>query len=154
MQLTSTAFDHLGAIPVRHTCEGENLSPPLAWSGAPAGTRSFALIVDDPDAPDPAAPKRVWVHWVVYNLPAATHALPEGGELPAGALSGRNDSHVTEWDGPCPPIGRHRYFFTLFALDTELPDLQVPSRAAFDKAMEGHVIARAQLLGTYQRSRR
>jgi Raf kinase inhibitor-like YbhB/YbcL family protein len=151
MELTSSAFRHNGSIPSRHTCDGEDLSPPLAWSGAPDGTRSFALIVVDPDAPDPANPKRVWVHWLVYNLPPTTHGLPEGGRLPAGARTGRNDSHGSAWDSVCPPVGRHRYFFKLYALDTELPDLKTPAKAMLETAMQGHVIAQAELMGTYQR---
>jgi hypothetical protein len=154
MKLTSTAFAHLGEIPSRHTCEGEDVAPPLAWSGAPPATRSLALIVDDPDAPDPAAPKLTWVHWVVYNLPAATSALPEGGALPAGAHDGRNDWQRTGWGGPCPPIGRHRYFFKLYALDAPLPDLRVPSKGTLEKAMHGHVLAQAELIGTYQKHQR
>ncbi|MCC7043950.1 MAG: YbhB/YbcL family Raf kinase inhibitor-like protein [Acidobacteria bacterium] len=154
MELTSSAFGHRGAIPSRHTCDGDNLSPPLAWRGAPDGTRSFVLIVDDPDAPDPARPKRVWVHWLVYNLPPTSCALPEGGHLPEGARTGRNDSHGTDWDSVCPPIGRHRYFFKLYALDTELPDLKTPAKAALETAMHGHVIAQAELMGTYRRSGR
>jgi len=154
MQLTSSAFEHLGPMPSRHTCEGEDLSPPLAWSGAPDGTHSFVLIVDDPDAPDPAAPKRVWVHWVVYNLPPTLHAVPEGGPLPALARVGRNDSHQVRWDGPCPPIGRHRYFFKLYALDTTLPELRPPTKAALEDAIRGHVLASAELIGTYEKQRR
>lgn len=152
MVLTSSAFEHLGSIPARHTCEGDDRAPALAWSDAPAGTRSFALIVDDPDAPDPASPKRVWVHWLVYNLPPTTPALPEGGRLPAGARTGRNDSDGTGWDSVCPPIGRHRYFFKLYALDAELPDLEAPTKGALEKAMQGHVLAQAELVGTYQKS--
>lgn len=152
MQLTSSAFDHFGEIPSRHTCQGDDLSPPLAWSGAPGGTRSLVLIVDDPDAPNPAAPKRVWVHWLVYNLPAKATGLAEGASLPAEARTGRNDSHGTGWDSICPPIGRHRYFFRLYALDTELPDLRSPTRATLEKAMEGHVLAHAELMGTCQQS--
>jgi Raf kinase inhibitor-like YbhB/YbcL family protein len=154
MKLSSTAFSHQGSIPPRHTCEGEDLAPPLAWSDAPSGTKSFALIVDDPDAPDPAAPTMTWVHWVVYNLPAGTHALPEGGRLPAGAHSGLNDWHRTGWGGPCPPIGRHRYFFKLYALDAVLPQMRSPNKAALEQAMKGHVLAQAELIGTYQKQRR
>ena len=154
MQLTSTAFGHLGEIPVRHTCQGEDVSPALAWSGAPAGTRSFALIVDDPDAPDPTKPTRVWIHWIVYNLPATTAGLPEGGTLPPGARTGPNDSHGTGWDSICPPVGRHRYFCKLYARDPELPDLSSPTKAALEKAMHDHVLAQAELIGTYQQSRR
>ena len=125
MQLTSTAFSAQQEIPSRHTCDGPDLSPPLAWSGVPAGTRSLALVVDDPDAPDPRAPKMTWVHWVVIDLPAETTALPEGasGRLPAGAREGLNDWRRAAWGGLCPPIGRHRYFFKLYALDIALPDI-------------------------------
>ncbi len=154
--LTSSAFAPGGAIPARHTCEGEDLSPPLAWSGAPAGTRSFALIVDDPDAPDPAAPRVVWVHWVLVDLPATAHALPEGmrpAALPKGAREGLNDWKQPGWRGPCPPIGRHRYVHKLYALDTTLPQLAKPTKAALEKAMKGHVLAPAELIGTYQKSR-
>lgn len=154
MQLTSTAFAHLGAIPAHHTCEGDEVAPELAWSDVPAATQGFALIVDDPDAPDPAAPKMTWVHWVVYNLPASVHALPAGGRLPPDARSGLNDWHRTGWGGPCPPIGRHRYFFKLYALDATLPDLKSPTKAQLEQAMHGHVLAQAELVGTYQKQRR
>jgi len=156
LTLTSIAFQPMGAIPKRHTCDGEDLSPPLAWSGLPPATKSLALVVDDPDAPDPAAPKRVWVHWVLYNLPPAASPLAEGltaKRLPAGTLEGLNDWQRTGWGGPCPPIGRHRYFHRLYALDVVLPDLRRPTRAALEKAMAGHVLAQAELVGTYQRSR-
>jgi hypothetical protein len=154
LDLTSSAFEPGGEIPKPHTCDGKDVSPPLAWSGAPAGTRSLALIVDDPDAPDPAAPKLVWVHWVLYNLPAVPSALPSGmtaRTLPKGALEGLNDWRRTGWRGPCPPVGRHRYFFKLYALDTVLPDLKQPPKSVLEKAMEGHVLARAELVGRYQR---
>lgn len=153
--LTSAAFSHQGAIPPRHTCEGENLSPPLAWSGVPAGSRSLVLIVDDPDAPDPAAPKMTWVHWLLYNLPVTATGLPEGVRtLPSGTLEGLNDSRHTRYGGPCPPIGRHRYFFKLYALDVVLPDLQNPTKTRLEQAMRGHVLAEAQLVGTYQKGLR
>lgn len=153
MEIRSPAFAHEGEIPRRHTCDGEDLSPPLAWSGAPAGTASLALIVDDPDAPDPAAPKMTWVHWVVADLPADGTGLAEGasGTLPAGAREGRNDWRRTGWGGPCPPVGRHRYFFKLYALDTRLPHLAAPTKAELERAIEGHVLARAELVGTYRR---
>lgn len=156
LTLTSPAFEHHGAIPAAHTCEGVDLSPPLAWTGAPAGTRSWALIVDDPDAPDPAAPRRTWVHWVVYNLPADTTGLAAGAStrLPPGTLEGTNDWDRTGYGGPCPPIGRHRYFHKLYALDAVLPDLGEPTKAQLERAMEGHVLARAELVGTYQKHRR
>ena len=152
--LTSPAFGHGAEIPTACTCQGKDASPPLAWSGAPAGTRSFALIVDDPDAPDPRAPKMTWVHWVLYDIPPATTQLPEGvatGDLPAGTRQGTNDWKRTGYGGPCPPIGRHRYFFKLYALDTALPDLGAPTKARLEQAMEGHVLARAELVGTYQK---
>jgi hypothetical protein len=156
LTLSSSAFKPLGEIPKDHTCDGEDVSPPLAWTGAPAGTKSFVLIVDDPDAPDPAAPKVVWVHWVLYDLPASTTSLARGTTaktLPPGAREGLNDWKQPGWRGPCPPIGRHRYFHKLHALDTVLPDLHHPTRAALEKAMEGHVLAKAELVGTYQRNR-
>ncbi len=155
MQLSSTAFTHQGAIPSRHTCEGDDTAPALAWTGAPAATRSLALIVDDPDAPDPAAPKMTWVHWVLYNLPPTADHLPEAGRpLPAGSLEGRNDWQRTGWGGPCPPIGRHRYFFKLYALDVLLPDLESPTKAQLEAAMKGHVLEQADLIGTYQKQQR
>jgi len=153
MELTSSAFTDFGAIPQRYTCEGEDLAPPLAWRDPPPATRSFVLIVDDPDAPDPAAPKMTWVHWVVYNLPADARALPEGGRLPPGAHSGLNDWHRTGWGGPCPPIGRHRYFFRLYALDRVLPEARSVTRAMLEQSMQGHVLAQAELVGTYQKQR-
>lgn len=153
--LTSLAFAQLAALPPRYTCEGANLSPPLSWSGVPPGTRSLALVVDDPDAPDPAAPKTTWVHWLVYNLPATAPGLPEGGKpLPAGAREGNNDWQKPGYGGPCPPIGRHRYFFKLYALDVRLPDLGPVTKGGLEKAMGGHVLGRAELVGTYQKGSR
>jgi hypothetical protein len=150
--LTSPNFIHQGEIPTHHTCEGPDVSPGLAWSGAPAGTKSFALIVDDPDAPDPAAPQRVWVHWLLYNLPASASGLEEGVKaLAAGTREGKNDWKRTGYGGPCPPIGRHRYFHKLYALDAVLPDLGQPTKAELEKAMAGHVLAQTELLGTYQK---
>jgi len=153
MQLSSSAFTAQGAIPSKYTCEGEDISPPLSWGDAPAGTKSFAIIVDDPDAPDPAAPKRVWVHWVVFDLPADTKELPENaaGSLPAGAKSGKNDWGKPTYGGPCPPIGRHRYFHKIYALDTTL-GLDAPTKADLEKAMAGHVLAQAEIVGTYQKA--
>jgi hypothetical protein len=156
MTIASPAFAHQGEIPSLFTCQGDDRSPPLAWNGAPPATKSFALIVDDPDAPDPAAPKMTYVHWVLYNLAPGAVALPEGvGEsrLPPGALGGLNDWKRTGYGGPCPPIGRHRYFFKLYALDVVLPDLKRPTKAVLEKAMAGHVLAEAQLMGTYQKRR-
>ena len=153
MKLSSPAFTAGGAIPVRHSCDGEDISPPLAWSGAPAATRCFALIVDDPDAPDPAAPKMTWVHWVLYDIPASTSSLAEATALPHGVRAGLNDWQRADYGGPCPPIGRHRYFFKLYALDELLPDLGSPTKARLEAAMKGHVLAQAELIGTYQRHR-
>jgi hypothetical protein len=154
MRLTSTAFVHQGAIPALYTCEGKDLSPPLAWSGVPSGARSLALIVDDPDAPDPAAPKMTWVHWVLYNLPASSGGLSEGTKtLPEGTKEGVNDWKRTGYGGPCPPIGRHRYFHKLYALDTVLPDLKQPTKTKLEAAMKGHIVGEAQLMGTYLKER-
>jgi Raf kinase inhibitor-like YbhB/YbcL family protein len=152
--LTSAAFTQGSEIPSKYTCEGQDISPPLAWSGVPAGAKSLALIVDDPDAPDPAAPKMTYVHWLLYNIPVGTDSLPEAmRQLPAGTLDGLNDWRRTGYGGPCPPIGRHRYFHKLYALDTVLPDLRAPTKATLEAAMQGHVIAQAELMGTYQRRR-
>ena len=151
IKLTSGAFLPNQPIPARYTCDGEDISPPLAWTGVPAGTRSLALIIDDPDAPDPKHPKQVWVHWVVYNLPADCTALAEAGALPPGAKAGRNDWNQPDYGGPCPPIGRHRYFHKLYALDTVLPDLKHPTRAQLEQAMKGHVLEQGELVGTYER---
>lgn len=154
MTITSTAFAPNEPIPVRHTCEGDDLSPPVAWSGVPPGARSLVLIVDDPDAPDPAHPKMIWVHWLLYNLPPASSGLPEAvTALPAGTLEGLNDWKRRGYGGPCPPVGRHCYFFRLYALDNVLPDLQMPDRQRLDQAMRGHVMAAAQLVGTYRKGR-
>jgi Raf kinase inhibitor-like YbhB/YbcL family protein len=154
-KLMSSAFVEGGNIPTKYTCSGEDTSPPLAWSGAPEGTRSFALIVDDPDAPDPAAPKMTYVHWVAYNIPATTTELAEGagkGAMPSGTGAGYNDWKKPEYGGPCPPIGRHRYFFKLSALDTTL-DLSRPTKSDLEAAMKGHVLGTAQLMGTYQKTK-
>jgi len=154
--LTSSAFGANGQIPKEYTCEGEDHSPPLAWSGAPERTKSFALIEDDPDAPDPKAPKRTWVHWVLYDIPASAAALPKaatGKSLPAGTREGLNDWKKPGYGGPCPPIGRHRYFHKLYALDTTLGDLKSPDKAALEQAMKGHVLAHAELVGTYEKGK-
>lgn len=152
LTLTSTAFSAQGEIPRRHTCEGEDVSPALSWSGVPEGAKSLVLIVDDPDAPDPKAPKMTWVHWVLYNLPPSTTSLAEAArELPSGTREGLNDWKRTGWGGPCPPIGRHRYFFKLYALDRALPDLGHPNKARLEKEMEGHVVAKGELVGTYEK---
>jgi Raf kinase inhibitor-like YbhB/YbcL family protein len=156
LSLTSSAFTPGAAIPSRYTCEGQDISPPLAWDGVPAGTKSLALIIDDPDAPDPKAPKRVWVHWILYNLPADTRSLAENADragIPAGSSQGLADAGVAAYGGPCPPIGRHRYFHKLYALDTRL-DLTHPTKAELVAAMKGHVLAKAELIGTYQKGDR
>jgi Raf kinase inhibitor-like YbhB/YbcL family protein len=154
--LTSTAFAALGAIPTLHTCEGRDVSPPLVWTGVPATAKSLVLIVDDPDAPDPKAPKMTWVHWVLYNLPPTTTGLAEGvaaSALPAGTREGKNDWKRTGYGGPCPPIGRHRYFHKLYALDVLLADLAPATKADVEAAMKGHVLAQAELVGTYQKQK-
>ncbi|WMJ09391.1 YbhB/YbcL family Raf kinase inhibitor-like protein [Nitrosomonas sp. sh817] len=152
--LISTAFSHNAEIPSRHTCDGADTSPALSWSGLPEGTQSLVLIVDDPDAPDPAAPKMTWVHWVLYNIPPSASGLTEGiheKDLPPGTLQGLNDWKRTGYGGPCPPIGTHRYFHKLYALDTVLPDLHHPTKAKLEQAMHGHILAQTELIGRYQR---
>jgi Raf kinase inhibitor-like YbhB/YbcL family protein len=156
LTLTSSAFEPGAAIPSKYTCEGDDLSLPLAFAGVPAGTKSLALIVDDPDVPDPKAPKRVWVHWLVYNLPPDSQGLPEnasGAGLPGGAVTGVNDWKRTSYGGPCPPIGRHRYFHKLYALDVTLPEKPL-TKPELEAAMKGHVLAQAELIGTYQKGDR
>jgi Raf kinase inhibitor-like YbhB/YbcL family protein len=155
LTLSSTAFSQKHEIPSKYTCEGDDVSPPLTWSGVPPVANSLALIVSDPDAPDPAAPRMTWVHWVLYNIPPGTSALAEAVKsLPPGTLEGLNDWKRTGYGGPCPPIGRHRYFHTLYALDTVLPDLGRPTRAKLEAAMKGHVLAQTELIGTYQKKKR
>lgn len=152
MKLTSPAFNANGEIPKTYTCQGKDISPPLSWGDIPTQAKSLALIVDDPDAPDPAAPKRVWVHWVLYNIPVTASGLVEGiKSLPAGTKEGSNDWGRTGYGGPCPPIGRHRYFFKLYAMDAVLPDLKKPNKAALEKAMQGHILDKAELVGTYKK---
>ena len=151
--LTSSAFDYDGNIPAIYTCDGDDISPQLTWSGIPANAKSLVLIVDDPDAPDPEAPKMTWVHWVLYNIPTTASGLAEAvkeSELPEGTLQGLNDWKRTGYGGPCPPIGRHRYFHKLYALDTVLPDLAKPTKAMLEQAMQGHIIEQTELMGTYQ----
>lgn len=154
MKLTSPSFNNQGDIPGKFTCDGADISPALQWLEVPEGTRCLALIVDDPDAPDPAAPKMTWVHWVLYNIPASATSLPEGVKgdaLPKGTLEGLNDWKRTGYGGPCPPIGKHRYFHKLYALDAVLPDLKKPTKAKLEKTMEGHILAKAELIGLYRR---
>lgn len=152
--LSSSAFIHGGAIPSRHTCQGEDVSPALAWSDPPPGTVTYVLIVDDPDAPDPAAPRMTWVHWVLLNIPAATRTLPEGAHgqsLPEATVVGSNDWRKRAWGGPCPPVGKHRYFFKLYALDVTLPLSPVATKADVEAAMVGHILGQATLMGTYSK---
>jgi Raf kinase inhibitor-like YbhB/YbcL family protein len=154
MQLTSPSFENQKRIAKKFTCDGEDISPALIWSAAPEGAQSFALVVDDPDAPDPANPQMTWVHWVLYNIPATVGSLPEGVKdkgLPPGTLQGLNDWKKTGYGGPCPPIGEHRYFHKLYALNTVLPDLKRPTKAKLEKAMEGHILSKADLIGLYRR---
>ncbi|HSD27323.1 MAG TPA: YbhB/YbcL family Raf kinase inhibitor-like protein, partial [Vicinamibacteria bacterium] len=141
LALSSPAFAPGGDIPALFTCEGRDLSPALDWTGVPEAAKSLVLIVDDPDAPDPKAPRTTWVHWVLYNLPPTARGLPEAvaaQALPAGTRQGTNDWKRTGYGGPCPPIGRHRYVHTLFALDASLGDLGAPTRAALERAMQKH----------------
>lgn len=154
IELTSRAFSHNDSIPTIYTCDGKDISPPLSWSSLPDGTRSLVLIVEDPDAPDPRAPKMTWIHWVLYNLPAGISGLGENaatGNLPVGAMEGLNSWGRTGYGGPCPPIGRHRYFFKLYGLDSMLPDLGQPNKEKLLHVMQGHILGRAELIGTYQR---
>jgi Raf kinase inhibitor-like YbhB/YbcL family protein len=156
LTLTSPSFANGGEIPRRHTCQGEDVSPALAWSGVPAGARSLVLIVDDPDAPDPAAPRMTYVHWVLYNLAATDGGLPEAvaqAALSGEARVGVNDWQRSDYGGPCPPIGRHRYFFKLYALDAPLPARDGATKADVEQAMRGHVLAEAQLMGTYLKTK-
>jgi Raf kinase inhibitor-like YbhB/YbcL family protein len=156
LSLSSPAFSAGGEIPELFTCEGQDLSPALAWTGVPAEAKSLVLIVDDPDAPDPKAPKRTWVHWVLYNIPPTAQGLPQAvssRDLPVGTREGTNDSKRTGYGGPCPPIGRHRYFHKLYALDTVLPDLGAVTKPDLEAAMKGHVVAHAEVMGMYQKKR-
>ena len=153
LTIQSTAFAPNGPMSIKYTCEDDDVSPALEWSGVSERTKSLALIVDDPDAPDPAAPKMVYVHWVLYDIPPSTPGLPEGmtkAQLPKGAREGKNDFGNTGYGGPCPPIGRHRYFFKLYALDTMLGDLGAGTKADVEAAMRGHILEQAQVIGTYQ----
>jgi Raf kinase inhibitor-like YbhB/YbcL family protein len=154
LSLVSADFDAGGNIPAIHTCDGTDTAPALSWSGAPPATKSFVLIIDDPDAPDPAAPKTTWVHWVLYNIPVSAASLPSsirGTDLPPGTRTGLNDWKKSAYGGPCPPTGRHRYVHKLYALDVVLPDLGHPTKAELEQAMNGHVLAQGQLIGTYQK---
>ena len=156
MKLTSPSFENQGEIPKKYTCDGEDIPPALTWSNVPEGTKSFAMIIDDPDAPDPANPRMTWVHWVLYNIPAMTSSLTEGvkeNDLPKGTLEGLNDWKKTGYGGPCPPVGKHRYFHKVYALDIVLPDLKQPTKAKLEKAMEEYVLSKTELVGLYQREK-
>jgi Raf kinase inhibitor-like YbhB/YbcL family protein len=155
LTLSSPAFSDGDSIPRKFTCQGDDCSPSLEWTGVPAAAKSLVLIVDDPDAPDPAAPRMTWVHWLLYNIPPAASGLIEAvpaAQLPPGTLGGTNDWKRTGYGGPCPPIGRHRYFHKLYALDAILPDLRQPSKGTLERAMHGHVLAQTELIGTYQKN--
>ena len=155
LTLSSTAFTNGNEIPSKYTCEGDDISPALEWTGVPDQTRSLVLIVDDPDAPDPRAPKMTWVHWVLYNIPPDTTGLPEAttsADLPHGTEEGLNDWKRTGFGGPCPPVGRHRYFHKLYALDTVIKGMDKPIKAKIEAAMNGHIIAKTELIGTYKKS--
>jgi len=155
MNIISPAFSHQEMIPAKYTCDGSDVSPPLSWSEIPANTKSLALIMDDPDAPDPAAPRMTWVHWVLYDIPPTAHGLMENasGQLPSGIREGMNDFRRTRYGGPCPPIGRHRYFFKLYALDKMLGALPNAGKGTVEKAMQGHILMKAELVGLYQKGR-
>jgi Raf kinase inhibitor-like YbhB/YbcL family protein len=154
LRISSSAFASNQQIPAKFTCDGEDVSPPLWWDGAPADAQSFVLLVDDPDAPDPAAPRGAWVHWVLIDIPVLSRGLPEAmRELPPGTLEGINDFQRIGYSGPCPPVGRHRYFFKLYALDTKLKLIKA-DKSAVQNAMRGHVVARAVLVGTYEKPTR
>jgi hypothetical protein len=156
LTLRSSAFSDGGEIPALYTCEGGDSAPPLAWDGIPGAARSLVLIVDDPDAPDPEAPKMTWVHWVLYNIPPHATGLPAGAgsnsnDLPSGTAAGLNDWRRTGYGGPCPPVGRHRYFFKLYALNEVLRFRRNPTKDEVETAMRGHVIEQTQLIGTYKK---
>lgn len=152
MRIKSSVFEESSEIPTKYTCEGDNISPPLSWEGVPETTQSLVLIVDDPDAPDPADPKMVWDHWLLYNIDPKSKGLAENiglHEFPAGTLRGTTSWKNQNYGGPCPPIGRHRYFHKLYALNVVLPDLNGPTSDQLRQAIAGHVIDEAILIGTY-----
>ncbi|MGI8400942.1 MAG: YbhB/YbcL family Raf kinase inhibitor-like protein [Gemmatimonadaceae bacterium] len=157
LTVTSTAFSPNGSMPVKYTCEGPGVSPPVELGGIPGGAKSIVLIVEDPDAPDPAKPTRIVSHWVTYNIPPNTSSLAENASksgLPAGAEQGLNERNAVGYMGPCPPIGRHRYFFKAFALDTVLTGLNKPKKSDVEAAMKGHVVGSGELVGTYQKTKK
>ena len=150
IKITSSAFDDGGMIPPKYTCDSDDISPPLQWEGVPEAAQSIALICDDPDAP-----VGTWVHWVLFKLPADTRKLPENvptdQTLPSGAKQGNNDWGRIGYGGPCPPSGTHRYFFKIYALDTEIDLSPGATKSQLLQAMEGHILAQGQLIGKYQR---
>lgn len=155
MEITSSKFSHNENIPKTYTCQGKNISPPLSWSDVPSDAKSLVLVVDDPDAPDPMAPKMTWVHWVLYNLPVDINELVENltvDNLPKGVKEGQNDWKSTGYRGPCPPIGKHRYYFKLYALNIVLDDLGSPSKDKLISAIHDHIITEAQLIGKYKKT--
>ena len=155
LTLKSNNFVNGGEMPLKYSCEGQNISPALIWGSVPESTQSLVLIVDDPDAPDPRAPKMTWVHWVLYNIPVGLNGLPEGASaamLPRGAEQGQNDWKKIGYGGACPPVGRHRYFHKLYALDTVLSGMHKPTKSQIEAAMKGHVIEAAELVGTYEKT--
>ena len=154
LTLESSAFKQGMEIPARYTCQDMDVSPPLSWHQVPDTAQSLVLIVDDPDAPDPKAPKMTWVHWLLYNIPPGNDGLVEhlsSANLPAGTKEGLNDWQRTGYGGPCPPIGRHRYFFKLYALDCILDDLKSPTKPVLEAAMRGHILEQTELMGTFEK---
>lgn len=151
LQLSSSSFQPEANIPAQFTCEGENTSPELAWKNAPSGTKTFALIVHDPDAPRSGG----FTHWVVYDIPAKVNHIrqgaPQGEKLPGGGTQGRNDGGKIGYMGPCPPSGTHRYYFYLYALDVELNLQPGATKADLEKAMQGHILEKAELMGKYKK---
>ena len=153
LKISSSAFKHEHEIPQIYTCQGQNISPEIKWTGVPEATKSLVLIVDDPDVPDPANPQRTWVHWVVYNIPPHISGLQENIKaLPLGALAGINDWQSNNYGGPCPPIGRHRYFFKLYALSEKLPNLPEMTWKRVESEMKDIIIEETSMIGTYQKT--
>lgn len=151
-KIFSNSFSHVGEMAKQYTCQGEDISPHLKWDHAPDGTKSFALIVDDPDAPDPEAPQMTWVHWVLYNIPANCSELVEDiQKLPEGTNIGINDWKKAAYGGPCPPIGRHRYYHKLYAVDIILPQIDNPTKEAVLGMIKDHILAETVIMGTYQK---
>jgi Raf kinase inhibitor-like YbhB/YbcL family protein len=150
-QLKTSAFQPEGNIPSRFTCEGQNISPEISWTDAPQGTKSFALVMHDPDAPRRGG----YTHWVVFNIPASVKQIPENApkqaELPAGGIQGKNDDGGAGYTGPCPPSGTHRYYFRLYALDKKLDLKDGVTKDELEKALKGHVLGEAEFMGKYKR---